>query len=143
MTTTQDTTIVLDVRPVLARGDEPFQMIMEAAARVPVGGTLELTAPFHPVPLYGLLATRGFAHQTEPLDSGAVVVRFVQTGILPGETVAAVHQRYPATAPVFAQHGMDLCCGGTKTLEFAAKAHGVDLPRLLAQLQQAAAGTAG
>jgi uncharacterized protein (DUF2249 family) len=140
-TTTQDTAIALDVRPVLARGEEPFEMIMEAAARVPMGGTLELTAPFQPVPLYGLLAARGFARETTPIEGGAFLVRFTQTGILPSETIAAVHERHPATAAVFAEHGMDLCCGGKKTLEFAAKAHGVELPRLLAQLQQVAVGT--
>lgn len=137
MSTTANDAIALDVRPVLARGEEPFAMIMEAAARVPAGGALELTAPFEPVPLYAVLAGRGFGHVTTPLAGGAFLVRFVQTGITPAVTVGAVHERHPATAPVFAAHGVDLCCGGGKTLEFVAKAHGVELGRLVAELQHA------
>ncbi len=52
-------------------------------------------------------------------------------------TVAAVADRYPATLPVFARHGIDLCCGGSKTLAFVAEAHGLELPALLAELGQA------
>lgn len=137
-TTANENTIALDVRPVLARGEEPFAMIMEAVGRVPAGGALELTAPFEPLPLYGVLSGRGFGHVATPLGGGAFRVRFVQTGITPAATVEAVHQRYPATAAVFAAHGIDLCCGGGKTLEFVAQAHKLGLARLLAQAQQAA-----
>jgi uncharacterized protein (DUF2249 family) len=71
--------IVLDVRPLLARGEEPFELIMEAAGRVPPGGTLELTAPFEPVPLYPVLAGRGFTYVTTiPLPQGAFLVRFLR-----------------------------------------------------------------
>lgn len=135
-----DVTITLDVRPVLARGEEPFAMIMEAAQRVPPGGVLELVAPFEPVPLYGVLARQGFGHRTTPLEAGAFLVRFVRTVITPGATVEAVHAAHAETAAVFAAHGIDLCCGGGKTLEFAAQAHGVEPGRLLAELQQAALG---
>lgn len=139
-TSANDVSIALDVRPVLARGEEPFAMIMEAAARVPAGGTLELTAPFEPVPLYAVLSGAGFGHLSTPLagGGGAFLVRFVQTGITPATTVGAVHERHAATAPVLAAHGIDLCCGGGKTLEFVSKAHGVELGRLLAELQDAA-----
>ena len=138
MPTTANDVIALDVRPVLARGEEPFAMIMEAAGRVPARGALELTAPFEPVPLYAVLSGRGFGHLTTPLAAGACLVRFVQTGITPATAVGAVHERYPTTGPVFAAHGIDLCCGGGKTLDFVAKAHGVELGRLLAELQHAA-----
>lgn len=66
----------LDVRPLLADGIEPFSTIMEAVAKVPPGGTLELTAPFEPVPLYAVLAGRGFTHATERLPTGEFVVTF-------------------------------------------------------------------
>jgi Domain of Unknown function (DUF542)/Uncharacterized conserved protein (DUF2249) len=133
-----DTTLALDVRPVLARGEDPFVMIMEAAASVPTASALELTAPFEPVPLYAVLSTRGFTHVARPLSGGGYLVRFIQTGIVPSTIVGAVHEQYPATACVFAAHGIDLCCGGSKTLEFAAKAHGIDVGRLLAEIQRAA-----
>lgn len=137
MTAAAGEPVALDVRPVLARGEEPFDMIMQAAARVEPGGTLLLTAPFEPVPLYGVLARRGFAHRTAPLEAGDFLVRFVHTGIVATQTVGEVYQRYPATARVFAHHGIDLCCGGARTLEFVAQAHKLDLPRLLAELQDA------
>lgn len=57
----------LDVRPVLARGAEPLAAILEHAGRVPVGHVLRLRAPFEPIPLYAVLAGRGFAAWTERL----------------------------------------------------------------------------
>lgn len=53
---------VLDVRPALARGEEPFRMIMDAVDSLPDGTALELRSPFEPVPLHGVLAKKGFAH---------------------------------------------------------------------------------
>lgn len=129
----------LDVRPMLAAGEEPFDAIMSAAQGVGAGRVLELTAPFEPVPLYSALGRLGFAHATEARPDGAFVVRFRQTGITPQATVGEVVERAPAAGAVFARHGIDLCCGASKTLDFVAQAHGVELPRLLAELQQAAA----
>jgi len=129
----------LDVRPMLAAGEEPFDAIMAAAQHVGAGKVLELVAPFEPVPLYGVLGRLGFAHATEARPDGAFVVRFTQTGITPQVTVGEVVERMPATGEVFARHGIDLCCGGSKTVEFAARAHGVELPRLLEELRAAAA----
>ncbi|MCU0620805.1 MAG: DUF542 domain-containing protein [Gemmatimonadales bacterium] len=128
----------LDARPILAMGEEPFGAILGEADLVPLGGVLELTAPFEPVPLYGVLGQRGFAHQTSVRGPGEYVVRFVQTGITPSATVRELLERYPAIAPLIAEHGFDTCCGGTHALGFAAQAHGVALPELLARLQTAA-----
>ncbi len=128
----------LDVRPLLAAGEEPFTVIMDAAGALPEGGVLELVAPFEPVPLYGVLGPRGFAHVAVERGPGEWVVRFTQTGITPEATLGDVFARHPATGPVLARHGLDLCCGGGKTLAFAAEAHGVPAARLLAELQAAA-----
>lgn len=68
---------VLDVRPDLERGDEPFARIMEAAAAIHPGESLLLIAPFEPVPLYGVLGGRGFQHETRQIDPGAWAVRFI------------------------------------------------------------------
>jgi hypothetical protein len=119
-------------------GEEPFEAIMQAVADLPSDGVLELTAPFAPVPLYGVLAERGFAHVVEQRGPGEFVVRFAPTGIRPSTPVQVVLGRYPATAPLFAEYGFDLCCGGKHSLEFAAKAHGVELAAVLARLQAAA-----
>lgn len=67
---------VLDVRPELAAGGEPFVRIMEAATQVPAGGSLVLIAPFEPVPLYGALGSRGFTHATQQVAADEWVVRF-------------------------------------------------------------------
>lgn len=128
----------LDVRSILAMGEEPFQDIMAAVDALPRDGVLELVAPFAPVPLYAVLGNRGYAHVTRQREDGAFVVRFTPTGILPSTPVREVIARHPATAPVLAEYGFDLCCGGKHSLEFASKAHGVDLPALLGRLQAAA-----
>ncbi len=130
----------LDVRPILAASEEPLELIIETAAGVLEGGVLEITAPFEPVPLYAVLGARGFAHVTELLGSGDAVVRFTQTGITPESTVGDVYDRHPSTVTVLAEHGLDLCCGGSHTLEFAAGAHGLDLAELVASLQAASLG---
>lgn len=71
-------TEILDVRPVLAAGGEPFVQIMETAERVPEGGSLVLIAPFEPVPLYSVLSGRGFAHATERVSDNEWIIRFVR-----------------------------------------------------------------
>jgi iron-sulfur cluster repair protein YtfE (RIC family) len=81
----------------------------------------------------------GFSHRIEPLEGGAFAVRFAQTGVRASATVADVAERSPAAAEVFERHLMDLCCGGSLTLERAAQAHGVELGVLLAELREAAA----
>jgi uncharacterized protein (DUF2249 family) len=55
----------LDVREDIRRGDEPFATIMGAVKALGADEALELRAPFEPVPLYGVLAKRGFAHWTQ------------------------------------------------------------------------------
>jgi uncharacterized protein (DUF2249 family) len=69
---------VLDVRPDLASGGEPFVRIMEAAVTIPGGKTLVIIAPFEPVPLYEVLKTRGFTHETAKVADDEWVVRFAR-----------------------------------------------------------------
>jgi uncharacterized protein (DUF2249 family) len=70
---------VLDVRPDLEQGGEPFVRIMEAASAIQPGGTLVIIAPFEPVPLYDALADRSFTHETEKVTDGEWAVRFSRT----------------------------------------------------------------
>lgn len=42
----------------------------------------------------------------------------------------------PATIKVFQQHGIDFCCGGHRPIEEACAEHGLDLDRVLAELEQ-------
>ena len=70
----------LDVRPLMARGQEPFDAIMGAVSELAPGEDFELTAPFEPVPLYQVLGARGFSHETEPLGGGDYRVVFRPEG---------------------------------------------------------------
>ena len=70
----------LDVRPLMAEGQEPFDAIMGAVAGLEPGEEFELTAPLEPVPLYQVLGARGFSHQTEPLGGGDYRVVFRSAG---------------------------------------------------------------
>ena len=54
--------VELDVRDDLRNGREPFQRIMAAVAALGPADVLHLRAPFEPVPLFGVLAKRGYAH---------------------------------------------------------------------------------
>ena len=135
---TTDLLTRLDVRPILADGGEPFDLILETAARIPPGGELELVAPFDPVPLVPHLRLRGFRRGVVAEGHDGVVTRWRRTGVTAETSVAEAAASGPAAAAVLGRHGFDLCCGGPKTLTFAAQAHGVDLQTLLAELHEAA-----
>ena len=70
---------LLDVRPELEQGGEPFVRIMEAAAGIEPGGTLVIIAPFEPVPLYEVLGARGFSHETKRVAVDEWVVQFTRS----------------------------------------------------------------
>lgn len=67
---------VLDVRPELEQGGEPFVRIMEAASAIKPGEMLVIIAPFEPVPLYAVLHAQGFAHEREKVAADEWVVCF-------------------------------------------------------------------
>jgi hypothetical protein len=66
----------LDVRPILARGEEPFDTIMKVVATLSPDEPLELFAPFEPVPLFSVLGAQGFRHVAEPIGNGEYRVVF-------------------------------------------------------------------
>ena len=67
---------VLDVREQIRAGQEPFADIMRAAAELGEDEDLVIVAPFEPVPLYAVLAGKGFDHASELLDGGDYRVVF-------------------------------------------------------------------
>ena len=67
---------ILDVRPDLERGDEPFVRIMETAGQLAPGECFLLIAPFEPVPLYEVLGQRGFQHETSKVAANKWAVLF-------------------------------------------------------------------
>ncbi len=68
--------VILDVRPDLARGEEPLTKILTAARAIQPGGRLVVQAPFEPFPLYGVLAKQGFSSASENLGSEGFRVTF-------------------------------------------------------------------
>ena len=85
----------LDVRPLLRAGEEPFGAIMAAADALSPGESLRLIAPFRPVPLFNVMANRGFSSSDRALSGGdweviftpvatAVVEPGLATGTAPG-----------------------------------------------------------
>ena len=71
--------LLLDTRPIFARGETPCHAIDDAVASLIPGQPLVLTAPFEPVPLYAKLGHQGFAHQTRQLDANTWQVEFRKT----------------------------------------------------------------
>ena len=57
--------IDIDVRPILKAGDEPFSTIMGALDRLQPGQGLRLYAPFKPLPLFGVMASKGLAERND------------------------------------------------------------------------------
>lgn len=57
--------IDLDVRDQMRAGEEPYHQIMHAVATLQDDQALRLCTIFEPVPLYDILAQRGFAHWIE------------------------------------------------------------------------------
>ena len=61
---------IVDARPILARGEEPFEAIMAAVGSLAPGEQLVVLAPFEPVPLEGVLSAQGFTWEAEAVDDG-------------------------------------------------------------------------
>ncbi len=54
-------------------------------------------------------------------------------------TVEEVARRWAGALAVFNRHGIDICCGGSKTVREAAALHGVPVEALLRELASAGA----
>lgn len=68
--------LLLDVRPVFARGDTPCAQINEALANLQPGQTFVLLVPFEPVPLYSKFANLGLGHHAASLPDGSYRIEF-------------------------------------------------------------------
>lgn len=93
----------LDVRPLLARGEEPFGTIMEAVDALEPGQALVLRSPFDPVPLHKVLGKRGYARTTRELapdDFETVYRPEGAAGDADGEVAATAAPPAPPAAEV-------------------------------------------
>ena len=66
----------LDARPIIAAGEEPFDQIMAAVARLTENEEFVILAPFEPVPLEGVLSSQGFTYDAVDIGNGDWQVTF-------------------------------------------------------------------
>jgi len=59
----------VDARPLIAAGDEPFDLIMAAVAALGEHEELVVLAPFEPVPLEGVLGAQGFSYEAQEIGA--------------------------------------------------------------------------
>jgi uncharacterized protein (DUF2249 family) len=69
---------VIDARPMIARGEEPFAAIMSAVDALETDQILVVYAPFEPVPLEGVLGEAGFSYIADDLGDGDWRVTFAR-----------------------------------------------------------------
>ena len=81
--------IDLDVRPILRAGGEPFSVIMAAVDSISPGQGIRLFAPFKPVPLFGVMAGKGFDHSETDIGGGEWQVLFTPMEAPPPAPVPA------------------------------------------------------
>ncbi len=67
---------VLDVRPNLARGEEPLPLIRARVDALATGHGVTVIAPFLPAPLIELLQSEGFHSNMERRQDGGWAVNF-------------------------------------------------------------------
>ncbi len=67
---------VLDVRPSLARGEEPLPLIRARVEALTSGHGITVIAPFMPAPLIEMLKSEGFKSTMEHRTDGSWAVSF-------------------------------------------------------------------
>lgn len=72
-------TVTLDVRHEIRAGIEPFTKIMKTAGDLEPGQELRLLAPFKPLPLFSVLARKGFSHREQLIGDDEWEVIFTRT----------------------------------------------------------------
>lgn len=66
----------LDVRPLVAAGEEPLPAIRRRLGQLKRGQGLAIVAPFLPAPLIELLGSEGYASRVERAGGAAWIVYF-------------------------------------------------------------------
>lgn len=90
--------VELDVREDLRSGREPFSRIMSTIAALGKADVLELRTIFEPVPLFAVLAKRGFAHESKshaPDDWSIWFWRSADRADAPSEAADVPHADVP------------------------------------------------
>lgn len=83
--------VVLDVRPVLAGGKDPLNLIMQTVKSLKPGQVLKIVNTFEPTPLIGVLRKQGFEAHVEVIGE-----KLVETWFYKKDTVADVQPQVAA-----------------------------------------------
>ena len=83
---TAENTTELDVRPILATGKDPLQMILQKTGALPPNQTLKIINTFEPTPLIKLLGAKGFLSYTQTTADGVVETYFYKAETATTET---------------------------------------------------------
>lgn len=73
----------LDVRPMLARGQDPYREIRARIAALAPGHGLTVVAPFMPAPLIEVLKSEGFTSSLERRSDGGWAASFWREPVSP------------------------------------------------------------
>ncbi|TZF84802.1 DUF2249 domain-containing protein [Pedobacter sp. BS3] len=73
---TPEQLVVLDVRPMLAQGNDPLQAILSQVKALPAGRILKIINTFEPTPLIAMLEKKGFTTYVDTMDSNLVETYF-------------------------------------------------------------------
>jgi AcrR family transcriptional regulator len=120
---------LLDVRPLLAKGEDPLAQILEALQGLQKEGVLVLRVPFRPRPLLALLNDKGFSLQVEERKKGLFEILILSESSPPIQDLRG----FPAPEPM--EQVLSHCAGLSpgQTLFF----HTPRVPRpLLQRLQE-------
>lgn len=71
-----DRLVVLDVRPVLASGKDPLNLILQTVKSLKPGQVLKIVNTFEPTPLMGVLKKQGFQSQADVVEEKLVETWF-------------------------------------------------------------------
>jgi len=86
----------LDVRPILAQDKDPLKEILSSVKALRKDQGLKLINTFEPSPLIHLLASKGFTHRVEHVDTNTVITYFNKSGVTATD-VQTIPVREPAT----------------------------------------------
>jgi len=119
--------VTLDVREEISKGRDPFGKIMLTVSRLKKNENLRIIAPFLPVPLFAVMAGKGFSHREKKMPKGDWEVLFTR-GL---EEEPTLKKSFPL--PVVAEK----CpCGcGRKVIEVDAR--GLEPPQPLVKILEA------
>ena len=84
--------VTMDVRPDIAKGEDPFKIIMATIKELPDDSVLEIINVFEPIPLISHLKDKGYSSFTDRPEDGAVHTYFWKTGEIKKEKLPEIKE---------------------------------------------------